>query len=113
MSAHQNVTPDDEREVSSGSIQQLDNILFSRHFQNNHTTQQSILPTSLNPPSSINESHNPSHTSVNTLPNPDPLITYQNSRYPINICNINIRGFNDPTKQFQFLDHCERNNFDI
>src|SRR3989337_2237081 len=113
MIDNQNEEPDDEREVSSRSITKLDNVLFSRHFQNNHTLQQSILPTSLNPPPPLNELHNPPHTSFNMLPNSDSLITYQNSRYPINICNINIRGFNDPSKQFQFLDHCERNNFDI
>src|SRR6266511_2855467 len=106
--------PDDERKVSSSFINNLDNILFARHFQNNHLTQQTIIPR----PSdllTINDD-SPTHTTAprpTTLPISDPLKIYQNSRYPINICNVNIRGFNDPTKQFQFLDHCERNHFDI
>ena len=35
---------------------------------------------------------------------------YANLNRSINICNINIQGFNDHTKQFQFLNHCEQNN---
>ena len=107
-----NEEPDDEREVSSGSIKNLDHILFSRHFQNNHSEQQSILPTPTNP-LDINTNNIRTTPSPLILPKIDPLISYRNSNYPINLCNINVRGFNDPTKQFQFIDHCTRNNFDI
>src|SRR6266511_3922138 len=118
--------PDDEREVSSSSKLNLDRLLYERHFRNNPIQQiddNDLNQTNILLTSSDNIPVNNIITTPTNQPPPNILphskhieqstFDYKNSLRPINICNVNIQGFNDPTKRFQFLDHCTRQNLDI
>ena len=126
MSAHRIIIPDDEREASSIiPNEQLDRLLFDRHFRNDpirqitpnnsSTSIVDITPNNnnINPTTPDTRTRHSSHQTTTKPSNTSTTNNYKNCHYPINICNVNIQGFNDPIKRFQFLDHCSRSNFDI